>query len=165
MVMGTNTFEKISGEDEIIKALEELSANEIETAEAFYQICQIIKNNLGYLSVTPNIHNAHQVVSLLTTKLFPNHWLSKAILNKNALKEGLDFTNDEDFGKRIMGNNQISFNKNGVVTPAITRSCSVLLLIARKEIGSSKLIDSIDKLDRYIELTGDLPTPENFREY
>ena len=163
--MASNILEKISDEDKISQAIEELSNYEIETAEAFCKICQIIKSNLEYLSVTPNIHNAYQVATLLTTKLFPNHWFSKAILKKAALGEGFDFTNDNDFGEIIVENNQVNFNKNDAFTPAITRSCSVLLLRSRNEATSYKLIDAIEKLDRYIELTGDLPTPENFREY
>ena len=87
------------------------------------------------------------------------------MLKKAALGEDVDFTNDNYFGERIIENNQVIFNKNDVVTPATTRSCSILLLRAKAEITSRKLIDAIDKLDRYIELTGDLSTPKNFREY
>lgn len=159
-------LDRITGETQILDAIEKLSFKTISDREAFEKISEVFKINLEYFSIKKNIHNAGVMESLIAAKLFPSNWLSKALIKKINRGEPIEFREDNIFGERITELEQcISFTENDDFPPAITRGCAVLVLKMRIELLDNEIIKALDKLDTYIESTGDLPRPEDFREY
>lgn len=160
-----DTISQIIGDDLVLIILKDLKSRKISTQEAFEKICEILQINLELFSATKNVHNAVLIAKLIAAKIFPSHFLNPELINLINRERKINFTKDKYFGDLISQcGERIKITEEEEFTPALTKGCSILLFEIR-DATSDKTIDFvINKLDKYIESTGNVLKSEDILE-
>lgn len=151
-------------DDLVVITLEELKYEIILVREAFEKIREILEINLELFSAKKNVHNAALIAKLMAAKLFPSFSLNPGFIEMYNKKE-IEFRDDDNFGKRITKSGEyINCTVNDKFPSSITIACSILISEIRYATSDRELKIVIDKLDEYIDSTGDILKPEDIWE-
>ena len=160
-----DNLSQISGDDLILAIIEDLKYEKISVQKAFEKIREVLQINLELLSATKNIHNYVLIARLISVKIFPFHFLNPKIVNMINKKTEINFTKNKDFGERITKSGErILVTEEEKITPAITKGCYVLLFEINDATSDINTKITINKLNKYIESTGDVIKYEDILE-
>lgn len=158
----SNIVNEVLGDDLILIILEEFKIEKISVREAFERIREILKINLELYSAKKNVHNAVLIAKLIAAKLFPSFSLNPVFL-KMLDRQEIRLTEDNKFGERITESGErVSCTVDDEFPSAITIGCCLLIVEIRHATSDSELKIIINKLDEYIDSTGDILRSEEF---